>query len=321
MELLAPRGLSRRTLAEDLAARCGGRVETFFHQQQELSLAPDMAVFENLTQGFEVRDGPGALIARCVDDITLQEDLIHAAPSKPGWFRVVSDDARLLRLLARISPADEGPEAALEPMAALFAGQLDHFPEHGMIRAVDSIGAPLAIASSLPGERERPCELITPPLKHDQAARLEDLLAPARALGFSLAAESATHLHFDAARLRNARVFQRLVRILTEEAEALKAQMGANPRCRRLGPWPQALWTTINAPDFADLPWAEAKARLVECGLSKFCDFNLKNIVHDVPGKPTFEVRVLPGLIHADAILDGAKAFEDVLRRAVAVCD
>jgi hypothetical protein len=311
MELLAPRGLSRRTLAEDLAARCDGRVETFFHQQQELSLAPDRPVFENLTLGFAVRDAAGAPVARCVDDITLQDDLNHAEPSKPGWFRIVSDDARLLRLLTRISPADAGPQAALAPMATLFAGQLDHFPEHGMIRAVDSIGAPLAIASSLPGERERPCELITPPMKDDHAAQLEALLA----------AESATHVHFDAGQLRDARVFQKLIRILAEEGERLKARIGTNPRCRRLGPWPDALWSTINALDFAALPWGEAKTRLAECGLTKFCDFNLKNIVHDVPGKPTFEVRVLPGLIHADAILDGAKACEDVLCRAIAARD
>jgi len=57
IELLAPRGASRRTLAEVY-----GTPRAFFHPQSELSAVPDTPVFENLTLGFEV---PG--VASCVD--------------------------------------------------------------------------------------------------------------------------------------------------------------------------------------------------------------------------------------------------------------
>jgi hypothetical protein len=318
LELLAPRGLSRRTLAEALAKAHGGGVTPFFHQQSELSLVPDTPVFDNLTLGFAVSDSIGKPVAQCVDDLTLVDDLDRTQPSKPGWFRIVSDDARLLRLIARNGRADAGKHEALAPVAALFGTKPEHFEVDDMVRIADEIGAPIAIAAPLPGERERPCELITPPLETDHAARLEALLAPARALGFTLAKESATHIHFDAAPLRTARAVQDLVRILEAEGEALKQRMGVNPHCRRLGPWPAALRETIAAADFADLPWPQAQARLKALNLTKYCDFNLKNFIHDVPGKPTFEVRILPGLMEAAPILEAAARIEALLRRASA---
>lgn len=318
VELLAPRGASRRTLAEAIAAQCGGAVHAIFHHQSEPSLAPGMTTFENLTLGFEVRDADGATVARCVDDLTLQDDLDRQAAPAPGWFRIVSDDARLLRLIARTGRADAGPAAALAPLAALFGAPLDHVDEHGMVRLVDETGAPVAIAAPLPGERERPCELVTPPMARDHAGRLEALLAPARALGFTLAKESATHIHFDAGPLRSARVVRNLVRLLEERGEALKRAVGVNPHCRRLGAWPAALRETVEAPDFADLSWPEAQGRLKTLGLTKYCDFNLRNFVHDTPGKPTFEVRVLPGLCDAQPILTAAARFEALLREALA---
>jgi hypothetical protein len=72
----------------------------------------------------------------------------------------------------------------------------------------------------------------------------------------------------------------------------------------------------VEAPGFVDLSWAEAKERLADVGLTKYCDVNLKNIVHDVPGKPTIEVRVLPGLRDTAPILEAAALFEGVLRLA-----
>jgi hypothetical protein len=178
--------------------------------------------------------------------------------------------------------------------------------------------APIAIASALPGERERPCEIVTPPLATDHEARLEALLGPARALGFTLPVEAATHVHFDGAPLRDARKLRNLVRLVTTWSGALKKLVGTNPRCRRLGGWPDALHEVVEAPGFAELPWEAAKEQLAEVGLSKYCDVNIKNIVHDVPDKPTIEIRVLPGLCETAPILDAAALFESVLRLA---CD
>lgn len=315
VELLAPEGSSRRTLAEHYAAKAGGAVRTFFHPQSELSLVPDLPVFENLTLGFEALDARGDVIACCVDDLTLIDDLDRDHPPQPGWFRVVSDDRRLLELVARTGRADGGPLEAVGPIAKLFGTEPEVFPD-GIIRVTDRMRSPIAIASRLPGERERPCEIVTPPIASDHEARLEALLGPARELGFTLPVEAATHIHFDGAALRDARAFRNLVRLVETWSPALKRLVGTNPRCRRLGGWPEELHETVEARDFGDLPWDAAKARLAECGLSKYCDVNLKNIVHDIPGKPTIEVRVLPGLRDTAPILDAAALFEGVLRLA-----
>lgn len=316
VELIAPPGLSRRTLAERLARDARGSVRRFFHPQSELSLVPGTPVFENLTIGFEVLGAAGELIARCVDDLTLQDDLDRERAPQPGWFRVVSDDLRLLHLVARTGRADAGPLEALAPVSALFGTQPETFPA-GMVRACDESRAPIAIATPLPGERERPCEIVTPPLGADRAERLEALLAPARELGFRIARESATHIHFDAAPLRSAPTIARLVRFFERWGPELRQRVGTNPACRRLGGWPDELRRTVSEPGFEGLDWLAAKERLQAVGLSKYCDFNLKNLVHDIPGKPTFEVRILPGLADSAPILKHIELFETLLRRLV----
>ena len=315
-ELLAPPGASRRTLADALAATCGGTVRVVFHHETELSQVPGTPVFDNLSQGFEVLDAHGAWLARCVDDSTLQQGLNPQAAGLPGWFRIVSDDRRLLQLVARVGRADGTPHDALAPVAALFGTQAELLPG-GLVRITTLDHAPLAIAAPLPGERERGCELVTPPLLHHHAQRIDALLGPARALGFTLAFESATHVHFDAAALHHARVIANLVALLHCWGPTLKWLVQCNPACRRLGDWPAALLDMVGERSFHQLQWPQARAKLQTLGLSKFCDFNLKNTVHDVPGKPTFEVRVLPGLLSGEAAVASAALFEALLQRTV----
>ena len=315
-ELLAPPGASRRTLADALAAACGGSVRVVFHQESELSQVPGTPVFDNLSQGFEVLDAHGAWLARCVDDSTLQQGLNPQAAGQPGWFRIVSDDRRLLQLVARVGRADGSAHDALAPVAALFGTQAEVLPD-GLVRITTLDHAPLAIAAPLPGERARGCELITPPLLQHHAQHINALLGPARQLGFCLALESATHVHFDAAPLYHARVIANLVALLHCWGPTLKWLVQCNPACRRLGDWPAALLAMVGTADFVRLDWPQARTRLQTLGLSKFCDFNLKNTVHDVPGKPTFEVRVLPGLLSGEAAVASAALFEAVLQRAM----
>jgi hypothetical protein len=316
VELVAPRGASRRDLAEALARSRGASVRPFFHPQSELSLVPDLPVFENLTLGFEVIDDQGLPAARYVDDLTLQDDLEPTAAPKPGWYRVVSDDTRFLALVRRLGRADGTPLDAVAPVARLFGTEPEVFDD-GTIRVTDDTLAPIVIAMALPGERERPCEIVTAPLTKDHGKELERLLGPAREHGFRIARESATHVHFDGAPLCSPRVFRALVLTLEHWGPMLKALVSTNPACRRLGAWPEALLASVEAPDFVALPWSEARARLSEVGLTKYCDFNLRNLVHDITGKHTFEVRVLPGMIETETILEHAALFEGILRACV----
>lgn len=318
LELLAPRGRSRRDLALHLAGE-GGRVDLDLLPDSEPSLVPGLPAFETLTLAFVARDSRGRVVARCVDDLTLQADLDREAPPLPGWWRILSDDRRILHLARRHARPEAGPRGVLEPLAALYGVAVEAVGD-GVLRVRDPDGRPLLMAAPLPGERERPCEVVTPPLPPGSAAalgeRLEGLLGPARELGFTVPAEAAVHVHLDAAPFARPAVLAEVVRRWSAEAEALRARLGTNPRCRRLGPWPPALLEAVSAPDFAGLPWSEARARLGELGLSKYRDLNLRNLVHPVVGKPTVEVRILPGALHAapvvEAVVHLVDWFEDL---------
>ena len=318
LELLAPRGSSRRALAEHIAqhtAAAGAQVRPYFLHQEEPSEVPGMSTFNNLTLAFEVTDGAGGWLARCADDLTLQDDLDRRAPPRAGWFRIVSDDRRLLNLVARHGRADAGLLEALGPTAALF-GTVAEPQADGMVRVRDELGAAIAIGAPLPGERERPCELITAPITARYHARIDALLAPARALGFTIPAEAATHIHFDNAALHSARTVCNLINLQARWGPTLRWMVGTNPRCRRLGDTPAEVVAAVNAREFLTLPWSLARARLAELGLSKYRDLNLKNLAHDIPGKPTAEVRILPGYIDTEPVLEAAALFAGLLRAA-----
>lgn len=312
LEWLAPQGSDRRAIAQRLADAHGGTVVPVFHRDSEPSLVPGTPVFDNLSVGFEVH-GPRGWLARCVDDLTLQADLDRVCAPKPGWWRVVSDDRRLLHLVARHGRADGTIEEALAPLAALFGTSLE-MGTNGIVRVSDPDGASVALGAPLPGERERGCELVTAPM-HDWS-ELHELLEPLEDCGLVVAKESATHLHVDGRAFEDARVFADLVELWTEHGEALKDAVGTNPRCRRLGAWPPHLLVAVRQPDFRGLPWCDARARLQTLGLSKFVDLNLKNIVHPRPDKRTVEVRVLPGLRRGAEVVEAAAPFLALLSRA-----
>ena len=118
LELLAPRGSSRRTLADELAARCGGAVRPVWHVDSEpVPIQSLGGRFIHLTQGFEVRGRSGELLCTLVDDITIGADLDQAAPALPGWQRLLTDDLRFAWLLdAQCDPATP-LEKVLDPVA------------------------------------------------------------------------------------------------------------------------------------------------------------------------------------------------------------
>lgn len=316
IELLAPAGSTRADLARALAAAELGSVRRFLHQDSEPSRVPGRPIFYNLTPGFEALDGAGLALARCVDDLTLQHDLHRQAPPKAGWWRVVGDDERLLRLIAlHINPELDLPDA-LSRLPGLFQGQL--LPAAGgLYRLVDAAGAPLAIAAPLPGERERPCELITPPLEADHAAYLERLLSVARQLHFGIPLEGATHIHFDAEALCSAHVIANLVNVLMTFGPSLRRLCATPAHFRRVGALPAVLRDCVNQADFRALTWPQAQARLRATEPSKYCDYNFKNIAYGRADRHTFEVRIFPAHLHAQPICAAAALFEGILRHCI----
>ena len=315
IELIAPRGLSRATLAQKLCPP-GGTVNRFFHPQSEPSKVPGTPIFENLTIGFEVLDGQGKQIAKCVDDLTLQQDCQPNMPAKPGWYRIVSDDRRLLELVKQQCDPETSLNEVLNPIANLFNTQPE-LGEGNMIKVVDGNGSPIAIATPLPGERERPCEIITPPLQNYYLDYLETLLNPALDLGFTIPQEGAIHIHFDAVALASTRVFCNLVNLFWTHGDNLRHLVGTNLNCQRLGKSPKSLWELVNNSRFQQLSWLEAKTQLTNLPLSKYCDFNFKNLVYSLPDKYTFEIRIFPVWLEAKLIVFAAELIEGILNQAI----
>jgi hypothetical protein len=310
IELLAPRGLSRRTLAVELAGRCGGRIHPVWHHDSEPSLVPGLGRFLHLTQGFEVRRADGRLLCTLVDDVTLLVDLDPRATPPPGWFRILSDDPRLVRLLARHSDPGGTLDAALDATAQLWGSVVQRI---GDVYRLDDPGATtIALAAPQGGERERPCEIVTPPLTGDHHERLEELLGPARDLGFTVPVEAAVHLHVDGAPFREAHALANVIRLFAHWREPLRTLLQTNPACRRLAPLPGSL--VAAADDGA--PIDQLRKAADEGELTKYFDVNLTQVLPETaPIRDTVEVRILPGGIDAGPIVDRAALVELLLDR------
>ncbi len=311
IELMAPSGLSRRTLADDLAARCGGRVRPVWHHDSEPSLVPGLGRFLHLTQGFEVRRADGRLVCTLVDDVTLLDGLDPRAPAPEGWFRILSDDNRLLRLLAAHSDPGGVLAGALDDTAKLWGTAVQRIGD--VDRLDDPGGVTIALAAPAGGERERPCEIVTPPLTGDHGATLEQLLGPARELGFTVPLEAAVHLHLDGAPFRRPHALANVVRLFAYWREPLRALLQTNPACRRLAPLPAPLVDAVaGRPSYSDLVAAADAGEL-----SKFFDVNLTQLLTDTPVRDTLEVRILPGAIETADIMNRAGLLELLLDACV----
>ncbi|MDY1003885.1 amidoligase family protein [Curtobacterium sp. CFBP9011] len=317
VELLAPEGSDRRALAHRVAAAVDGRVSAVFHTDSEPSLVPGMGQFWHLTPGFDVHDAAGALLASFVDDITLVADIRDAArpagvPSTAdGWFRVLSDDPRLLRLVTRHERADVVFDRLLDTTAALFGTEVDVL---GPVRRLDDrSGATVALATALPRGRDRPCEIVTAPVTADHHATLDLLLGHARALGFTVPVEAAVHLHFDGRPFRAVGPFTNLVRLFALWRAELWAALGTNPAATKIRPLPPELLGLTEAGH----AWPALQDAARSTGLSKFFDLNLTALLTDEPARDTVEVRILPGSADADEIVERARLVEQLLDRCL----
>lgn len=309
LELLAPRGASRRDLAVAIAERAEGRVRPIWHSDSEPALVASLGGrFLHLTQGFEIVTRSGESVCALVDDVTITADLDATAPAPDGWHRLLTDDPRLLRLLARTSEPGGPLDTSLDAAAALWGAHAERF---GRILRIEADGATIALAAPSGGERERPCEIVTPPIVADHQAALGELLDVAVDLGFSVPAEAAVHLHFDGKPFRDAGSFANVVRLFGWWREPLRALLQTNPRCRRLAPLPGALVDLVaGSPSRQELRDAATSN-----GLSKFFDVNLTQLLRDDPVRDTLEVRILPGSIDAGEIVERAARVERLLDR------
>lgn len=314
VELLAPAGSDRQVLADALAARHGGRVRRSFHTDSEPSAVPGVGVFRHLSPAFDVVDGDGAPVARLVDDITIVSDLAGTStrPGHRGWYRVLCDEPRLLRLIERSADPDATLSDVLAPVAELFGSRVERM--RGAARVNDGAGATIAVVMPLPAGRERPCEVVTPPIAEDHGAALDGLLGTARELGFTVPAEAAVHLHLDGAPFRRTAAFANLVRLFGHWREPLWEALGTNEACRRLAPLPAELLRLVERDGQS---WDELSAAARGIGLTKYADVNLTQLVAPRPARDTVEVRILPGALDAADIVRRAALVERLVLRCL----
>jgi hypothetical protein len=143
---------------------------------------------------------------------------------------------------------------------------------------------------------------------------LDDLLTPARDLGFTVPAEAAVHLHLDGAPFRRPAAFANLVRLFGHWREPLWEALGTNEACRRLAPLPAEL---VRLVERGDQSWGELAAAARGIGLTKYADVNLTQLVSPHPARDTVEVRILPGALDASDILRRAALVERLVRRCL----
>ena len=312
IELLAPKGKSRLDLAEAIAKLFNGTVKRVFHPQAEPIHVPNNPIFENLTLGFKIYSSSHELIALCLDDLTLQADLDKTKRPKENWYRIVSDDSRLLQLVTCQVDAELHINEALTKIADLYhtTVQSDH---SGMKRVVDQNHQTIAIAAPLPGERERACELITSPIQYDHQEKLNTLLNIAKSHSFTIPSEGATHLHFEAFEFHSAHVIRNIINLFGTYDKLLMALFNTNKKCIRLGRWHQSIFELVEKPWFPTLPWQKVKDEFKQLPLTKYCNYNLVNIIHEIPEKPTFEVRILPSTLDSFEITCAASVIETLL--------
>jgi hypothetical protein len=312
VELLAPRGASRRSLADALASRCDGQVRAVWHHDSEPAPVAHLGGrFLHLTQGFEVIRGSGEQLCTLVDDVTIVADLDPTAAAPSGWHRLLTDDPRLLRLLARFSDPGGSLETSLDRVAALWGVRTERV---GNVWRLDSDGATIALATPSGGHRERVCEIVTPPLVADHAAAVEELLGPARALGFMVPQEAAVHQHVDGGPFRAASTLANVVRLFAHWREPLRQVLGTNGKCRRLAALPDELVAVADGTP----TWDELRDAATRGRLTKFFDVNLTQLLRNDPTRDTLEVRVLPGTIDGAEVIERASIVEGLLDRC---CD
>ncbi len=298
-------------MAERLGVDYDAGIRPVWHHDSEPAPVAHLGGrFLHLTQGFELVRRSGEPLCALVDDVTITADLDVAAPAPAGWLRLLTDDPRIARLLEVTCDPGDPLDAVLEPVAALWGEPVETV---GSVRRLDARGATVALAAPSGSERERPCEVVTPPITAGHHAALEALLAPARDLGFTVPAEAAVHLHVDGAPFRDASALANLIRLFGWWRQPLRQLFGTNPACKRLKALPEALVSLVEGTPTYDALVAAAKAG----GLSKFYDVNLTQVLRPDPVRDTVEIRILPGAIDAGCVIEQAAVLEALLDRCL----
>ncbi|MCC6333232.1 MAG: amidoligase family protein [Myxococcales bacterium] len=301
LELLAPRGVDRPAVAHAIARKVRGHVEYGFKYTSEGRL-PDGRPLCRLSDAVRVVDARGVLVT-VVDDPTIRARL-SVTPRQRTLS--VTDDLRIALLAERICWSRRR-DTRLQPLAALFGGPI----EGGTL--ADAFGHPLVVLLEEPLSWGRVCELVTRPLatRAERRQVAELLLGVARELRLAVPAEAGLHAHYDAGPWRTTRTLRRLILESTEHRAAWHERLRPNPRCLKLGPFPDAVVRVAREGARVSFPTFAAAVRLA--GARKEGDVNVLGVVEPRPRQPTLELRCLPMSLHCAEVLAALETAEALL--------
>jgi hypothetical protein len=292
LELLAPAGSDRRSVAAHFASVLDCSAESIFHRDSDYvpETGSDKAYF-CLSRGFALTS-PSGLGLKIVNDMTISEELDLGRQDQGDWFHILCDDIRLVELVRRNCEPDLDSSHVLGPLADFFGVGLAQNDRVTKVMAPE--GVLVAMAHSFFQDRKRVCEIITSPLTEGQETALRLVLEEAQVLGCSIPSEASFHVHFDGAGFCSPRAVLRLIRAWVVWSAVIKRLVPPNPKCRRLGAYSRAVVEYAFDLSNEDSSWSEVKAALLSRGASKYCDCNFINLLLDDPAKCTVEIRIIP---------------------------
>ncbi|MFT3710908.1 MAG: amidoligase family protein [Archangium sp.] len=288
LELLAPQGSSRETLARALAKATKKKLE-FGFKFHGAGFLDDGRPDCRLTDAVRI---PG--VASFVDDPTIS---VSAHSGDGSGQRARADDVRIALWAERRCWASSRAHR-LTP----FRTDFDALLITG--RVLDPLGHPLLVLEDDERGRERVCEVVLAPLARPALKKTLRLVTElATDLGFTVPREGATHAHYDAKPFRSTRALRSLILEYTKQRDALAQKLTPNPHCTKLGPFPPDVIRVAREAD-DETEFSTFCAALLLAGLKREVDLNLLGAVENFPKQPTIEFRALPATLDAEAIFE-----------------
>jgi hypothetical protein len=312
LELIAPDGESRASIAAHLAEVHSCTVGSYFHRESDLWPGdPASKSFHCLTRAFLLENDAGWQL-KVANDMTIGRQIDLETSVSGDWYHILSDDIRIVDLIHTHCNAVDKTEEVLLPMAGLFGTQLQR--EDDIIKVVGPRSSLVCAAHARFSDRSRICEIITAPITRGHRQRLVSIIGATREMGCQIPLEAAFHIHFDGADFLDTRPFLRLIRYFHAWSGILRALIPPNPNCIRLGGYEDCVVEYAFDRDNDRRSWAETVASMKKLRAVKYCDFNFVNLLSARPEKTTVEIRTIPMTFDVDALLAATELFHGFLQ-------
>lgn len=300
IELLAPLGQTRESIAESFAKKFQLNMKACFHRESEhLPGIQDLAPYYCLTKGFELYNSSGWQL-RFINDMTIRESIDKSAPDLPQWFHILTDDIRFIDLILCHCDPTSKVDQILLPIAKIYNSQINN--ADGIYSVSGNASKLICAAHSQMTDRNRICEIVTSPITDGHHLKLEEIIEQALSIGCIVPKEAAFHIHFDGLAFANTTSLLRLIRYFYIWSDVLKKIIPPNPNCTRLGDYNSQIIDYAFNPLNEKKVFEQTVSDLKQLSPTKYCDFNFNNILIGNPDKFTIEVRAIPMILNAAAM-------------------